>query len=203
MTERMKTQASKFVLDPGLPGSQWSVLSSDVALACLGLRRIISNDCNVHGQEADFVVTDLSVTADRATVSDYTAGFYHDVVALITYLPDSSPMDWTFLIRPLHWHLYAILGCSLVLMTCVFRCVERCSAVKARGESDEKNETESAVPFISFLHTAEVLSGILLGRGIFFFTFIVINAFVAAVGVTIAITVIIFAAIFVVMIIKY
>ena len=39
--ETLKAQASNFVLDPALTGSQWSVLSSDVALTCLGLQRTI------------------------------------------------------------------------------------------------------------------------------------------------------------------
>ena len=39
LIDTLKTETSNFVLNPSFTGSQWSVLSSAVALACMDLRR--------------------------------------------------------------------------------------------------------------------------------------------------------------------
>ena len=73
----------------------------------------------------DFALADLSVTADRATVSDYTTGFYFGEIILLTTGPDPAPVGRTFYFRPFQWLVYLLLGCGLVVMTAVLVWIER------------------------------------------------------------------------------
>ena len=125
----------------------------------------MTDERNVCQQEVDFALTGLSVTDDRATVSDHTIGFYHDNVALMTSLPEPSPVGWTFLIRPLHWHLYLLLGCCFVVLTCVFVWIERRSIRMTRSKRNDMSRMENDAGSGSVMHVAEALSGTLLGRG--------------------------------------
>ena len=116
-------------------------------------------------QEADFALAGLSVTADRATVSDYTKGFFFDEVVLVTTRPDPAPVGWTFYFRPFHWLVYVLLGCGLVVMTAVLVWTER-RYVRAYNCSHPA-EGKKSVPFIasSVVESAETLFGALIGRG--------------------------------------
>ena len=107
----------------------------------------------------------MSVAADRASVSDYTTGFYYDQTVMVTKRPDPTPVGWTFFVRPFHWLIYLMLGCGLVVVTAVLVWLERC-LVKAHNSSqaaeDMKNER-----FITTLvvEAVETLFGTLTGRG--------------------------------------
>ena len=110
-------------------------------------------------------MADLSVTADRATVSDYTTGFYFDEVFLVTTRPDPTPVGRTFYFRPFHWLVYVLLGCGLVVMTAVLVWIER-RYVRVYNYShpaeDRKSEPSVAS---SVVEAAETLFGAMLGRG--------------------------------------
>ena len=111
-------------------------------------------------------MADLSVTADRATVSDFTTGFYFGDIILLTTRPDPTPVGRTFYFRPFHWLVYVLLGCGLVVMTAVLVWIERgyvrvynCS----HPAEDRKSEPSVAS---SVVEAAETLFGAMLGRGI-------------------------------------
>ena len=116
-------------------------------------------------QEVDFALAGLSVTAERATVSDYTTGFYFDEVVLMTTSPDPASVGRTFYFRPFHWLVYVLLGCGLVVMTAVLVWIEswyvrvyNCS----HPTEDRKSEPTVAS---SVVEAAETLFGAMLGRG--------------------------------------
>ena len=117
-------------------------------------------------QEVDFALADLSVTADRATVSDYTTGFYFDEVVLMTTSPDPASVGRTFYFRPFHWLVYVLLGCGLVVMTAVLVLLERWHVrVYNCNHPAEDRKSEPCVAS-SVVEAVETLFGAMLGRGI-------------------------------------
>ena len=116
-------------------------------------------------QEADFALADLSVTADRATVSDYTTGFYFGDIILLTTRPDPAPVGRTFYFRPFHWLVYVLLGCGLVVMTAVLAWIEIwCVRVYNCSHPAEDRKSEPTVAS-SVVEAVETLFGAMLGRG--------------------------------------
>nr|KAG5712319.1 hypothetical protein BaRGS_023898 [Batillaria attramentaria] len=75
-------------------------------------------------KEADLALAGMSVTSERATVSDYSEGFYFDELALLVSRP-TEEIGWTFFLRPFHWLVYIALGGSLIFVTAVFVFLER------------------------------------------------------------------------------
>ena len=118
-------------------------------------------------QEADFALAGLSVTADRAIVSDYTTGFYFDEVVLVTTRPDPTPVGWTFYFRPFNWLIYVLLASGLVVMTAVLVWIERCY-VRAYNCSHpaEGHKSEPSVAS-SVVEASATLCGAMTGRGVF------------------------------------
>jgi len=116
-------------------------------------------------QEADFALAGLSVTDDRATVSDYTTGFYFDEIVLVTTRPDPTPVGRTFYFRPFHWLVYLLLGCGLVMMTAILVWLERWYVrVYNCNHLAEDRKSEPTVAS-SVVEAAETLFGAMLGRG--------------------------------------
>ena len=105
------------------------------------------------------------MTADRATVSDYTKGFYFGDLILLTTRPDPTPVGQTFYFRPFHWLVYVLLGCGLVVMTAVLVWLERWYVrVYNCSHPAEDRESEPSVAS-SVVEAVETLFGALLGRG--------------------------------------
>ncbi|KAK7504836.1 hypothetical protein BaRGS_00003864 [Batillaria attramentaria] len=75
-------------------------------------------------KEVDLALAGMSVTSERATVSDYSEGFYFDELALLVSRP-TEEIGWTFFLRPFHWLVYIALGGSLIFVTAVFVFLER------------------------------------------------------------------------------
>nr|KAG5688947.1 hypothetical protein BaRGS_031346 [Batillaria attramentaria] len=73
--------------------------------------------------EADFALSGLSITADRAIVTDYTKGFFYDEVVLLVSRP-TAEAGWTFFLQPFHWLVYIVIGASLLLVTALHVSVE-------------------------------------------------------------------------------
>ena len=116
-------------------------------------------------QEADFALADLSVTAERATVSDYTKGFYFGDFILLTSRPDPTPVGWTFYFRPFHWLVYVLLGCGLMVMTAVLVWLERRYVrVYNCSHTAEDRKSEPSVAS-SVVEAVETLFGAMFGRG--------------------------------------
>ncbi|KAK7099043.1 hypothetical protein V1264_003239 [Littorina saxatilis] len=121
----------------------------------------------LHRKEADLAVSGFSVSAERAEVSDYTVGFYHDDVILMTTFPDAAPVGWTFYIKPFHWHVYLLLGCCLLLMTVVLSIMD-IHFVRANARCPSTGEKKTGLAFIaSWVWKAfEALFGGLIGRAV-------------------------------------
>ncbi|XP_076464828.1 glutamate receptor ionotropic, delta-1-like [Babylonia areolata] len=122
----------------------------------------------LHRKEADVALSGMSMTAGRASVSDYTRGFYFDELVLVTTFPDPTLVGWTFFTRPFNWLVFLLLGCGLVLMTLLLTLMDKwfihvhsesmiCGREKGRG---------MALMTSSLAQTAEVLFGTLLGRAV-------------------------------------
>ncbi|KAK7471497.1 hypothetical protein BaRGS_00035836 [Batillaria attramentaria] len=111
-------------------------------------------------KEVDFALSGLSVSAERATVSDYTEGFFYNDVVLLVSRPVVQ-VGWTFFIRPFHWLVYTVIGVSLLLVTALTVCVERHGA---RG--DRSHMAESASLGRSVVNTLQTSFGALIGRAV-------------------------------------
>ncbi|KAK7471498.1 hypothetical protein BaRGS_00035837 [Batillaria attramentaria] len=75
-------------------------------------------------KEVDFALSGFSVTADRATVTDYSEGFFSNDIVLLVTRP-TAEVSWTFFLQPFHWLVYVVIGASLLLVTALHVCVER------------------------------------------------------------------------------
>ncbi|XP_076464635.1 glutamate receptor ionotropic, delta-1-like [Babylonia areolata] len=122
----------------------------------------------LHRKEADFALSGMSLSAERASVSDHTRGFYFDELVLVTRFPDSTQVGWTFFIRPFDWLVFLLLGCGLVLMTVVLALMDRWFVRAHRGSWTMGREKGKRAPlmFSSLTQSAEVLFGSLLGRAV-------------------------------------
>nr|KAG5688952.1 hypothetical protein BaRGS_031351 [Batillaria attramentaria] len=78
----------------------------------------------VEEKEVDFALSGFSVTADRATVTDYSEGFFYDDIVLLVTRP-TAEVSWTFFLQPFHWLVYVVIGASLLLVTALHVCLER------------------------------------------------------------------------------
>ena len=119
----------------------------------------------IRDREVDFALAGLSVTADRATVSDYTSGFYFEDIVLMTTRPDPTYVGRTFYFRPFHWLVYVLLACGLVVTTAVLVWIERCY-VRAYNCS-HASEGMRSKPSVarSVVQASETMFGATLGRG--------------------------------------
>ena len=116
-------------------------------------------------QEADFALADLTVTSDRATVSDYTKGFYFGDFILLTSRPDPTPVGRTFYFRPFHWLVYVLLGCGLVVMTAALVWLERRYVKVYNCSHPAKDRKSEPTVASSVVEAVETLFGAMLGRG--------------------------------------
>ena len=116
-------------------------------------------------QEADFALAGLSVTDDRATVSDYTTGFYFDEIVLVTTRPDPTPVGRTFYFRPFHWLVYVLLGCGLLVMTAILVWIERWYVRVYNCNHPAEDRKSELTVASSAVEAAETLFGAMLGRG--------------------------------------
>ena len=107
----------------------------------------------------------MSVTAARASVSDYSVGFYDDEMLMVTKRPDPSHASWIFFVRPFSWLIYLVLGCGLVFVTMFLTWLDSCS-VMAHNSSQEAEDTENGPSITtSIVEAVETLFGTLTGRG--------------------------------------
>ncbi|KAK7471511.1 hypothetical protein BaRGS_00035850 [Batillaria attramentaria] len=113
-------------------------------------------------KEADFALSGLSVTADRATVTDYTKGFFYDEVVLLVSRP-TAEAGWTFFLRPFHWLVYIVIGASLLLVTALHVCLERHGA-RVEGTHRTPLSLEGTGVVTCTTRAVYTFYGILLGR---------------------------------------
>ncbi|XP_076464230.1 glutamate receptor ionotropic, kainate 4-like [Babylonia areolata] len=120
----------------------------------------------LHRKEADFVLAGLSVTADRATVTDHTTGFFYDEVTLMATRPDPVRAVWSFLLLPFHWLVYAALAGGLVVTTALFLWLDGWDRkLPHGGVVAEGRKMGSSNYCFDVADTVMALFGGLMGRG--------------------------------------
>ncbi|KAL8588795.1 hypothetical protein ACOMHN_035291 [Nucella lapillus] len=99
----------------------------------------------LHRKEADFALSGLSVTAERAEVTDHTLGFFYDEIVLMATRPDPVRAIWTFFLHPFHWSVYLLLAGGLVVMTALWVLTEvwRERKLRRRVVSEDEGEDVS------------------------------------------------------------
>ena len=116
-------------------------------------------------QEVDFAMASMSVTAARATVTDYTTGFFEDEIVMVTKRPGPSYDGWSFFVRPFNWLVYLMLVCSLAVVTVVLVWLNR-RPVKMYNNNHVAEDTKKGPSIItSVVEAVETLFGTLIGRG--------------------------------------
>ena len=72
----------------------------------------------LHRKEVDVAIGAMSLTAERAFVTDYTTPIYHDHVVLVTRSPpEQVHRHRFFLMEPFHWLVYILLASGLIYVT--------------------------------------------------------------------------------------
>jgi ABC-type amino acid transport substrate-binding protein len=106
-------------------------------------------------QEADLILTDLSITSGRAAAIDFTTGYYYTSVVLMAMRPDSTHMGGTFFSMPFHWMVYVLLGCGLAVMAAMLMLLAHCSREWRRDNTTPRKPSVVDV----LLDTWEMLFG--------------------------------------------
>ncbi|KAK7492353.1 hypothetical protein BaRGS_00016450 [Batillaria attramentaria] len=107
--------------------------------------------------EADFALSGTSLSPDRASLTDYTKGFFYDEVVLLVSR-STAEAGWTFFLQPFHWLVYTVIGVSLMLVTALHVCLARC------GAREDCSQRTSAGLGSSVVGALEASFGALLGR---------------------------------------
>ncbi|KAK7504819.1 hypothetical protein BaRGS_00003847 [Batillaria attramentaria] len=117
-------------------------------------------------QEVDFALAIFSVTAPRATVSDYTIGYFYDDLVLLASRPAGGSQGWAFYLQPFQQTVYIVIGASLLMVTALHVCMEHLVARWRR----ESGRTAQKAPSLanSVIQGGETFVGALIGRCVVF-----------------------------------
>nr|KAG5703498.1 hypothetical protein BaRGS_020132 [Batillaria attramentaria] len=115
--------------------------------------------------------TGTSLSPDRASLTDYTKGFFYDEVVLLVSR-STAEAGWTFFLQPFHWLVYTVIGVSLMLVTALHVCLARIQRAKEAGLMDywlrkyfpdrtrcEKDRKSTSVP-LYLLQSAFVVAAV-------------------------------------------